>query len=120
MANVIFFNTLNTTISNFLLIALLFTYTLATTIDIQNLCPYLCWVSHTGGGRHLDYGQAWEINPPCTTQSRIWGRTNCTFDELGRKCRPVIAMDSSKGQSYGAPLTRRRIRTNPIQQPRLL
>ncbi|KAL7188824.1 hypothetical protein ACSBR1_038641 [Camellia fascicularis] len=106
MANMIFFNTLTTTISNFLLIALLFTYTLTTTINIQNLCPYTVWAAAIpGGGRRLDYGQAWEINPPPgTTQARTWGRTNCTFDESGQgKCQTGDCNGLLQCQSYGAP-----------------
>ncbi|KAK6773271.1 hypothetical protein RDI58_028509 [Solanum bulbocastanum] len=40
------------------------------------------------GGRRLEYGDTWKIEPDTTASStkkgRIWGRTNCNFDTSGR------------------------------------
>ncbi|KAH0708649.1 hypothetical protein KY284_010076 [Solanum tuberosum] len=57
-------------------------------IDIQNNCPFTVWAAAIpGGGRRLEYGDTWKIEPDMTTSStkkgRIWGRTNCNFDSLG-------------------------------------
>nr|XP_010314486.1 thaumatin-like protein [Solanum lycopersicum] len=58
-------------------------------IDIQNNCPFTIWAAAVpGGGRRLEYGDTWKIEPDMTTSStkkgRIWGRTNCNFDSLRR------------------------------------
>ncbi|CAN1184270.1 Osmotin-like protein OSML13 [Linum perenne] len=72
-----------------LLISLLLwvSITNAAVIDIFNNCPYTVWAASTpiGGGRRLDHGQTWTINPPVgTSMARIWGRRNCNFDGSGR------------------------------------
>ncbi|KAH7862471.1 hypothetical protein Vadar_005230 [Vaccinium darrowii] len=70
-----------------LLITLLFiSSTRAATIDITNNCAYTVWAAALpGGGRQLDRGQTWTINPPAgTTGARVWARTGCNFDGSGR------------------------------------
>ncbi|KAH7863910.1 hypothetical protein Vadar_023355 [Vaccinium darrowii] len=70
-----------------LLITLLFlTSTRAATIDITNNCANTVWAAAVpGGGRQLDRGQTWTINPPAgTAGARVWARTGCNFDGSGR------------------------------------
>uniref|UniRef100_M0ZYP8 Thaumatin n=1 Tax=Solanum tuberosum TaxID=4113 RepID=M0ZYP8_SOLTU len=58
-------------------------------IDLQNNCPFTVWAAaFLGGGRRLEYGDTWKIEPDTTASStkkvRIWSRTNCNFDTSGR------------------------------------
>ncbi|KAF3451223.1 hypothetical protein FNV43_RR07316 [Rhamnella rubrinervis] len=55
-------------------------------MHIQNNCSFTVWAAaKPGGGRQLNKGETWTLN--VKYQGRIWGRTNCDFDENGRgKC----------------------------------
>ncbi|XP_026398757.1 thaumatin-like protein [Papaver somniferum] len=57
--------------------------TQAATFDIVNKCRFTVWAAAVpGGGRRLGPNQSWKINVAAgTTQSRIWGRTKCNFDD---------------------------------------
>ncbi|XXG68586.1 hypothetical protein AAC387_Pa06g1642 [Persea americana] len=71
-----------------LLLPLLFISTHAAAFEIRNQCPYTVWAAAIpvgGGGQQLDPGQTWTINVITgTTETRIWGRTGCTFGSNGR------------------------------------
>ncbi|MCD9644746.1 hypothetical protein HAX54_033175 [Datura stramonium] len=71
-------------------------------IDIRNNCPFTVWAAAVpGGGQRLEYGEVWRIN---TKGSRIWGRTNCNFDESGRgHCQTGDCDGLLKCQDYGTP-----------------
>nr|XP_016469249.1 PREDICTED: thaumatin-like protein [Nicotiana tabacum] len=64
----------------------LFSTQAVTTIDIRNNCPFTVWAAAIpGGGRRLDYGGKWTLQPSNGPNGkRIWGRTNCNFDASGR------------------------------------
>ncbi|CAI9759405.1 unnamed protein product [Fraxinus pennsylvanica] len=83
-----------------------FAYTHAATFDIVNQCNYTVWAAASpGGGRRLDQGQSWSISiAPGTTQARIWGRTNCTFDANGRcQCETGDCNGLLECQGFGRP-----------------
>ena len=92
-----------------LLLAISFTFTLATTFDITNRCSYIVWpaVLPTGGGRQLNPGETWSLDVPNgTTKGRIWGRTNCNFDGSGRgNCGTGDCGGVLQCQLSGAPPT---------------
>ena len=60
------------------------------TITILNNCPYTIWAAiidtsrSLGSGRRLDNGEAWTLNMLDNSVGRVWGRTSCSFDGLGR------------------------------------
>ncbi|PON32686.1 Thaumatin [Parasponia andersonii] len=58
-----------------------------TSIEILNNCSYTIWAAaNPGGGKQLNKGQTWTLTS-VTGSGRIWGRTNCAFDDHGRgKC----------------------------------
>ncbi|CAL5354617.1 hypothetical protein ACSBR2_039420 [Camellia fascicularis] len=99
-----FFKSLS--LSIFFLIALLSTYTHAATINIKNNCPFTVWAAAVpGGGRRLNHGQTWAINPPAGTKgARVWARTGCTFDGAGRgRCQTGDCNGLRECQTYGTP-----------------
>ncbi|TMW86623.1 hypothetical protein EJD97_021099, partial [Solanum chilense] len=76
-----------------------------TTIDIQNNCPFMVWAAAVpGGGRQLEYGETWKIKVNITKNGRIWGRTNCNFNTLGRgQCQTGDCNGLLEFQNYGTP-----------------
>lgn len=92
----------------FLFITLLFTYTNAATISVENRCSYTVWAGALpGGGQRLDPGQTWPLNVPAGTASaRIWPRTGCTFDGSGRgSCQTGDCNGLLQCQVSGVPPT---------------
>ncbi|PHT57969.1 Osmotin-like protein OSML13 [Capsicum baccatum] len=95
--------------SIFILFALFyFTYNAnAATIVVRNNCPYTVWAAGVpaGGGKRLDRGQTWTINPPAgTKQARIWGRTGCNFDASGKgKCQTGDCNGLLECKAFGVP-----------------
>lgn len=94
-------------ISFFLSTSHLFLTEADTTIDIRNNCPFTVWAAaQPGGGRQLEYGGSWKIQPDMTTLSsnklgRIWGRTNCNFDTSGQgQCQTGDCNGQLECQSY--------------------
>ncbi|XP_068655870.1 thaumatin-like protein 1 [Aristolochia californica] len=68
-------------------LSLIFIFTSAATFEIRNQCPYTVWAAGMPdvGGRRLDTGETWIISVAAnTTPGRIWGRTNCSFNDSGR------------------------------------
>ncbi|PON32688.1 Thaumatin [Trema orientale] len=52
-------------------------------IEILNNCSYTIWAAaNPGGGKQLNKGQTWTLTS-VTGSGRIWGRTNCAFDDHG-------------------------------------
>ncbi|KAG5539680.1 hypothetical protein RHGRI_020028 [Rhododendron griersonianum] len=100
-----FFKSLS--LSIFLLTTLLFiTSTRAATIDIRNNCGYTVWAGAVpGGGRRLDRGQTWTINPPAgTKQARVWPRTGCNFNGAGQgRCQTGDCGGVLECRGYGQP-----------------
>ncbi|KAE9459514.1 hypothetical protein C3L33_08570, partial [Rhododendron williamsianum] len=100
-----FFKSLSLSIS--LLTTLLFiTSTRAATIDIRNNCGYTVWAGAVpGGGRRLDRGQTWTINPPAgTKQARVWPRTGCNFNGAGQgRCQTGDCGGVLECRGYGQP-----------------
>ncbi|EYU18567.1 hypothetical protein MIMGU_mgv1a022143mg, partial [Erythranthe guttata] len=79
----------------------------AATFDISNRCGYTVWAAASpGSGRRLESGQSWLINvAPGTNEARIWGRTNCNFDESGQgQCQTCDCNGRLKCQGYGRAL----------------
>ncbi|XP_049397616.1 thaumatin-like protein [Solanum stenotomum] len=81
-----------------------------TTIEIRNNCPFTVWAAAVpGGGRPLEYGGTWKIEPDITVVSstkkgRIWGRTNCNFNTFGRsQCQTGDCNGLLECQGYGTP-----------------
>ena len=81
----------------------------ATVFEIRNSCPYTVWAAAVpGGGRKLEEGQTWNLtvspNVTTTSGSRIWGRTNCEFDEAGNgTCESGGCDGLLECQGYGSP-----------------
>lgn len=78
----------------------------ATNIRIQNSCPFTVWAAAVpGGGRQLEQGQAWNISVLSnTTNGRIWGRTNCSFNGAGRgSCVSGGCDGLLECRKYGSP-----------------
>ncbi|KAH7513979.1 hypothetical protein FEM48_Zijuj11G0040100 [Ziziphus jujuba var. spinosa] len=80
------------------------------TADIIGQCPKQLktpvWaVAVPGGGRKLNRGETWTLNVnPGTKQARIWGRTNCNFDGLGRgKCETGDCRGLLECKAFGQP-----------------
>ncbi|KAH0708650.1 hypothetical protein KY284_010077 [Solanum tuberosum] len=75
-----------------------------TIIDIQNNCPFTVWAAAVpGGGRRLEYGRTWKIKAN-TKNGRIWGRTNCNFNSLGKgQCQTGDCNGLLECQAYGTP-----------------
>ncbi|KAI7747543.1 hypothetical protein M8C21_016745, partial [Ambrosia artemisiifolia] len=93
------------TISTFLLLAILSCSTNAAVFTILNNCPYTIWVGAVpGGGQQLNSGQTWALSVPSGTSGRIWPRTNCVFDGSGRgKCQTGDCNGLLRCQNYGTP-----------------
>ncbi|MCD7448578.1 hypothetical protein HAX54_044524 [Datura stramonium] len=75
-----------------------------TIIDIRNNCPFTVWAAAVqGGGRRLDYGGNWRLQPTSAPNgNRIWGRTNCNFDTSGRgQCQTGDCNGLLECQTYG-------------------
>ncbi|XP_049355713.1 thaumatin-like protein, partial [Solanum verrucosum] len=75
-----------------------------TIIDIQNNCPFTVWAAAVpGGGQRLEYGGTWKIETN-TKNGRIWGRTNCNFNTLGKgQCQTGDCNGLLECQAYGTP-----------------
>ncbi|KAK7366782.1 hypothetical protein VNO80_08779 [Phaseolus coccineus] len=54
--------------------------------NVTNNCNFTVWAAAVpGGGARLNPNESWSIDVANgTTGGRIWGRTNCTFDNEGR------------------------------------
>ncbi|XP_027080771.1 protein P21-like [Coffea eugenioides] len=92
--------------STVLIITLLSTSTEAATFEIQNNCNYTVWAAAVpGGGQRLDNGHTWILSVPAgTAGSRIWARTNCSFDGRGRgSCQTGDCGGLLQCTAYGAP-----------------
>ncbi|XP_059286862.1 thaumatin-like protein [Lycium ferocissimum] len=79
-----------------------------TIINIRNNCPFTVWAAAVpGGGRRLDYGEAWRIpqtNLSSIRSRRIWGRTNCNFDTSGRgRCQTGDCNGLLECEGFGTP-----------------
>ncbi|OIT32555.1 PREDICTED: thaumatin-like protein [Nicotiana attenuata] len=84
----------------------LFSTQAITTIDIRNNCPFTVWAAAIpGGGRRLDYGGKWRLQPSNgPIAKRIWGRTNCNFDASGRgQCQTGDCNGVLECQDFGTP-----------------
>nr|XP_009615320.1 thaumatin-like protein [Nicotiana tomentosiformis] len=82
----------------------LFSTQAVTTIDIRNNCPFTVWAAAIpGGGRRLDYGGKWRLQPSNGSNGkRIWGRTNCNFDASGRgQCQTGDCNGVLECQAFG-------------------
>ncbi|XP_059661733.1 thaumatin-like protein [Cornus florida] len=93
-------------LSIFLLTTPFFTFTHAALFNVLNNCPYTVWAAGVpGGGMRLDPGQTWDINAPAgTTGARIWPRTGCNFDALGRgSCQTGNCNGLLQCNGFGAP-----------------
>ncbi|PSR91509.1 Thaumatin-like protein [Actinidia chinensis var. chinensis] len=93
-------------LSTLLFIAFLFTCAHAATFNIINNCPFTVWAAAIpGGGRRLDRGQTWTINPSAGTRgARVWARTGCNFDGAGRgKCQTGDCNGLLQCQAFGQP-----------------
>ncbi|XP_068654028.1 G-type lectin S-receptor-like serine/threonine-protein kinase At1g11330 [Aristolochia californica] len=89
---------------------MIFVLTSGASFEIRNQCPYTVWAAGMpdAGGRRLDTGEAWIIPMAAnTTAGRIWGRTNCSFDNSGRgTCQTGDCDGLLECKSYGsAPAT---------------
>ena len=88
-----------------LILPFFFTFIHATTFEIRNSCPYTVWAAAVpGGGRQLDQGQTWNLSVRSNMTGRIWGRTECSFDEAGRgSCESGGCGGLLECQEYGSP-----------------
>ncbi|KAJ4976128.1 hypothetical protein NE237_001234 [Protea cynaroides] len=93
----------------FLFPSIFFWLSRATTFEIINQCSYTVWaVALPGGGRQLNPGETWLLNmADDTVYCRIWGRTNCIFDETGNgSCETGDCNNQLSCQNYGSsPVT---------------
>lgn len=78
-------------------------------VEIQNNCSYTVWAAAIpGGGRRLDPKENWPLSFETasvrTGGSRIWARTNCSFDGAGRgTCETGDCGGVLECQGYGQP-----------------
>lgn len=76
------------------------------TFTMLNNCSFAVWAAAIpGGGRRLDSRQTWLLNvQPGTTGGRIWGRTNCSFDNSGKgNCETGDCGGVLQCETYGSP-----------------
>ncbi|KAJ0980427.1 hypothetical protein J5N97_008682 [Dioscorea zingiberensis] len=95
----------STTLS-LLLLLLLLPFSHSTTFTIINHCPYTIWpAAIPGGGRQLNPNQTWTLPiNSTTTGSRIWARTNCTFNNSGHlHCQTGDCDNLLQCQTSGKP-----------------
>jgi hypothetical protein len=74
--------------------------------NITNKCNYTVWAAaFPGGGVKLNTNESWNVNiTDGTSNARIWGRTNCTFDNLGLgKCQTGDCNGTLECQTVGTP-----------------
>lgn len=74
--------------------------------NVTNRCNYTVWAAAVpGGGIRLNSGESWNLNMTNgTSGARIWGRTNCTFDNMGLgKCQTGDCNGTLECQTYGTP-----------------
>ncbi|XP_021816881.1 protein P21-like [Prunus avium] len=89
-----------------IIITLYFATIHATHFDVRNQCHFTVWAaSNPGGGKQLLPGQTWSFDVNTVTYpARIWGRTECSFDEAGRgKCLICDCGGLLKCQESGQP-----------------
>ncbi|PIN22866.1 hypothetical protein CDL12_04417 [Handroanthus impetiginosus] len=89
-----------------LLLPIFFLHTHSIIFNIQNNCPYTVWPAAVpGGGRRLVAGQTWTIGFPGGPKiTKIWARTNCSFDSSGRgSCLTGDCNGDLQCKSYGSP-----------------
>ncbi|CAL5187547.1 unnamed protein product [Lathyrus oleraceus] len=80
--------------------------TQAGNFNITNKCNYTVWAAAVpGGGVKLNTGESWNMNiANGTNNARIWGRTNCTFDNSGvGKCQTGDCNNTLECKTFGTP-----------------
>ncbi|TKY70920.1 Osmotin protein OSM34 [Spatholobus suberectus] len=85
----------------------------AANFNITNNCSYTVWAAAVpGGGVRLNPTESWSFNVSNgTTGGRIWGRTNCTFDNTGRgkcltgDCNGVLVCNKTNDTPPTSPYT---------------
>lgn len=99
--------TMKRNLSIFLFIAITcIASTQAAKFNITNKCNYTVWAAAVpGGGAKLNPGESWNMNiTNGTNNARIWGRTNCTFDNSGvGKCQTGDCNSTLECKTYGNP-----------------
>ncbi|XP_022973507.1 protein P21-like [Cucurbita maxima] len=80
------------------------------TITMLNNCPSTIWAAilvttrSFGSGRRLESGEAWTLNMLDSSVGRVWGRTNCNFDNLERgRCQTGYCSGVLNCQDSGIP-----------------